>query len=357
MANTSSTALVSSLENPVNDNDVDDDRSDGEDGDRFIGDLAPESIFFAATSPQTTLSPGEDHVGIWIPRRALAGFRERLSSNAASQPPNRDPLLSNILLPYMQRQCQQVLPAAAQYAILYRIYLQEVHPIFPVIDLQTLDASDTELSRNILITKQAVCLAASTSPRAMRFLQLHNRNSESSEYNSGSSASQLASAIRTSVDMGFVTDPVIIIQVLTTLAFFTQFSRQSNLSAEITARAISHAQTLGLHLEVPSTRKNHVYLTRLFCCVWVVDKLNAAFQGRPTMMHEQDFGKDLTKAMTSQEGGFRLLLKVISYLDAIIALYRPAGAGSRNALTAIPSFEDLIYECDAVRVPSSLLGA
>lgn len=352
----SSVTLVPNLASAANDRHDDGGESDGDDGDRFIGDLNPESIFFAATSPQTTLSPGEDHVGIWIPRRALDGFRKRLSSSAASQSPGPDPLLSNILLPYMQRQCQQLLPPPSYYASLYRIYLQEVHPIFPVIDLQTLETNASDQSPSTLIMKQAVCLAASTSPRSVRYLHLPSRNSESTETDSGNFASQLASAIRTSIDMGFVTDQVVIIQVLTTLALFTQFSHQSNLSAELTARAISHAQTIGLHLGVPSTRKNHEYLTCLFCCVWAVDKLNAAFQGRPTMMHEQDFGRDLNKALMSQEGCFRLLLKVISFLDAIIALYRPAAGGQKNSMKEIPSFEDLIHECDAVRVSSSLLG-
>lgn len=354
VTNVSSVTSITNLENVDDDNA--DDESDDEDSDRFIGDLNPESMFFAATSPQMAMSPGEDHVGIWIPRKALAGFRKSLSSSGASQSPGPDPLLANILLPYMQRQCQQLLPAAFHYASLYRIYLQEIHPIFPVIDLQTLDKSSSEQSPSTLLVKQAVCLAASTSPRAVRFLQLSSGNSEPPETDSGNSASQLASAIRTSVDMGFVTDPVVVVQVLTTLAFFTQFSHQSNLSAEITARAISHSQTIGLHLDVPSTRKNHEYLTRLFCCVWVLDKLNAAFQGRPTMLHEQDFGRDLTRTLTSQEGCFRLLLKIVSFLDAIIVLYRPAGGSSRNLLKEIPSFEDLIHECDAVRVSSSLLG-
>lgn len=331
--------------------------SDNENGDRFIGDLNPESIFLAATSPQTTLSPGEDNVGIWIPRKALEGFRKRLGSNASAHSPNPDPLLSNILLPYMQRQCQQLLPQQRQYLLLHKIYLQEVHPMFPVIDLDSLNTTDAlDTTATTILVKQAICLAASTSPRAAEHLQLVSGDSTVTDSDAGTSASRLASAIRTTIDMGFVTDRVVIVQVLTTLALFTQFSHQSNLSAELTARAISHAQTIGLHLDVPNTRKNHDYLTRLFCCVWAIDKLNAAFQGRPTMVHEHDFGRDMNKAMASQEGCFRLLLKVISFLDAIIALYRPIRFQSGNTVIELPSFEDLIHECDAAKVPSSHLG-
>lgn len=331
--------------------------SDNENGDRFIGDLNPESIFLAATSPQTTFSPGEDNVGIWIPRKALEGFRKRLNSSSSAHSPNPDPLLSNILLPYMQRQCQQLLPQQQHYLLLHKIYVQEVHPIFPIIDLESFNAADMhDATATMILVKQAICLAASTSPRAVEHLQLVNSDSTTVESDAGNFASRLASAIRTTIDMGFVTDRVVIVQVLTTLAFFTQFSHQSNLAAELTARAISHAQTIGLHLDVPTTRKNHEYLARLFCCVWALDKLNAAFQGRPTMLHEHDFGRDLKKTMTMQEGCFRLLLKVTTFLDSIIALYRPMRFDLGTSAIELPSFEELIHECDAAKVTSNHLG-
>lgn len=325
--------------------------SDGENGDSFVGDLNPASIFLAATTPQTTLSSDDDNVGIWIPRKALEGLRKQAKTNLVPQSPSHIALLSNILLPYVQQQCQHLLPPPQDYAELHRIYVQEIHPILPVINLEMLQVSENMSST--LVIKQAICVAASTSPRARDSLRLPDSNGQVVASQPGAFASILVSAIRSSIDLGFLKDRTATVQALTVLALFSQFSHQSNQSAEFTARAISHAQTMGLHLEAPATTQHHVYLTRLFCCVWAIDKLNSAFQGRPTMLHDHDFNRDMIKTMNSQEGCFRLLLRVVSYLDVIIAMYRPMNS---NSVPFIPAFEDLIHESDAVRVPSGLLG-
>lgn len=327
---------------------------DGEAGDRFVGDLNPESIFLAATSPETQSSG--DNVGIWVPRKALHGLRKQVDSRANPSSPGTDALLSNVLLPYVQHQCQQSMPPSSCYASLYRIYVQEVHPIFPVIDLESLEASSANNLPSTVILKQSICLAASASPRAVGNLQLPSSNGNLAETHAAIFAGQMASAIRSSVDLGFVKDRISIVQALTITALFTQFSYQHDLAAEITARAISHAQTIGLHLDLAGMGKDRAYLTRLFCSVWALDKLNAAFQGRPTIMHEQDFGRDLEGAIAQQESSFQLLLRIVSRLDQIIALYRPTGSSTAPSTIAPVSFESLIHQCDAVRVSSPLLG-
>lgn len=334
-----------------------DDRSDSADSERFVGELNPESAFLAATTPQSPHNSVMDTVGIWLPRKVLEGLQSQLNGRVQ----NSDPLLSNILLPYMRRQCQQLTPQPTDYTALYQIYVQEVHPIFPVIDINALESTALDSSPNTLLLRQAVSLAASTSPRAAPYLNLPNLTSghnDGKEQEASSFADRLSSAIRTSIDMGFVRDRLVTVQALAILAFFTQFSRAPNVSAEITARAISQAQTMGLHLDLPPTRKNFEYLTRLFCCIWAIDKLNAAFQGRPTMVHEQDFGRDLSHTAGSQDGCFRLFLRVIALLDDVITLYRPLRGQVQTTVgkITIPPFEDLIHECRATRIPYNLLG-
>lgn len=333
-----------------------DSESDNGTGDRFVGELNPESIFLVATSPQTTLSSGDDNVGIWVPRKALEGLQKRVDRNAALPLPSIYPPLSNVILACVQQQCQQLFVPASAYAAIHRIYVQEVHSIFPVIDLPALETNLASTSAGTLLIKQAVCLAASASPRAAKHLVLPGTKGELIGTDPATFANQVASAIRLSIDLGFVKDRIAVVQALTILALFIQFSYQSDISAEVTARAISHAQTLGLHLDKPNGRKDRVYLTRLFCCIWVLDKLNAAFQGRPTLLHEHDFDRNLEKAIAEQDGCFRLLLRVCSRLDSTIALYRPEGSNNTNPTGDYPSFEELIHECDATRVSSGPLG-
>lgn len=351
------TPSVSSTVGATNQHVECDDQSESAESEHFVGELNPESAFLAATTPQSPYNSATDTVGVWLPRKALESLQNHLGGRAQDS----DPLLANILLPYMRRQCQQLVPQSSDYAALFQIYLQEVHPVFPAIDLNVVKLSDSNSSPSILVLKQAISLAASMSPRAALYLNLPNSTAgttSSSDQAASRFADRLASAIRTSIDLGFVRDRLVIVQVLTVLALFTQFSRVPNVSAEITARAISQAQTMGLHLDLPATRKNSEFLIRLFCCVWAVDKLNAAFQGRPTMMHEHDFERKISHTSAMQDGSFRLVLRLVGLLDEVITLYRPLRSQARANMGAIhvPAFEDLIHECNATRVSYNLLG-
>jgi hypothetical protein len=150
----------------------------------------------------------------------------------------------------------------------------------------------------------------------------------------------------------------VLIQVLALLSFFTQLSDNRHSSAELTARAISYAHTVGLHLQTNTSRKDHIYVTRLFCCIWALDRLNAAFHGRPVLMHERDFGRNLESCFQQQEGCFQLLLRTVSLLDKVIELYRPTADGSEVSWESdFPTFEELLLTSGALRVKSNLLGA
>jgi len=59
--------------------------------------------------------------------------------------------------------------------------------------------------------------------------------------------------------------------------------------------------------------------------------MNAAFNGRPVLMHERDLRKDLTCCFEEQEPCFRVFLKVIELLDKVIDLYRPLPTGDNLA--------------------------
>lgn len=324
--------------------------SDNEEG-RFVGELNPESIFLATSSPKTISSSGDDNIGIWIPRRALYGSHGSRNNSASTPALTGGPLLSNILIPYMQRQCLSIVPVPADFSALYRIYRREVHPLFPAIDIKAFNSQSPD-APSAIILKQGICLAASTSLRAQQHLKIPSRHLEQSVDGGhiGTFRERISTAIRMAVDMGFVKDHMVITQAFALLALFSQFSRHAQLSAEVTARTISHAQTMGLHLEAPQEKDSGEYLGRLFCCVWALDKLNAAFHGRPTMMHKHDFGRDLSKHIAAQEGCFRLFLNVVLRLDEVIGLYRPGLSPPSSAPESLPSFEQLIYECEALRV-------
>lgn len=89
-----------------------------------------------------------------------------------------------------------------------------------------------------------------------------------------------------------------------------------------------------------------------------MDRMNAAFNGRPVSMHERDLRKDLEHCFERQEPCFRLFLEVIVLLDKVIDLYRPvAHSGDAPALTwDFPDFEDVVLKCGSSQIGTTALG-
>jgi hypothetical protein len=87
--------------------------------------------------------------------------------------------------------------------------------------------------------------------------------------------------------------------------------------------------------------------------------MNAAFNGRPVIMHERDTRKDLEQLFEQQEPCFQLFLRIIGLLDKVIGLYRPT-ATSENQVSLSQefiSFVDLVTACGAELVGTWSLGA
>jgi Fungal specific transcription factor domain len=320
----------------------------------FVGDLNPKGIFLAATSPTGSAEP--DSVGVWFSRRPPHSLKDSYSriplrQSRSSSIYSPDPLISNVLLPYLEDQCLRLLPKPPDFEGLSRIYFDEVHPIFPVLEREAFIAMPESSPAKVLL-KQAICLAASTNKHAKTFLSLPTNTTPSrSEF-----AEQLLLALRTSLDLGFVKDKLVSIQVLALLSLFTQLSDDRNLSAELNSRAVTCIHTTGLHLQ-NANRKDSDSMTRLFCCVWAVDRLNAAFHGRPVLMHERDFGRDLKACFAQQESCFQLFLRTVLLLDQVIDLYRPiSGDSSVSWEGSFPAFEDLLHISGAFRVTAHLVG-
>jgi hypothetical protein len=152
------------------------DDTGGEDS-RFVGDLNPEGIFLAATSPSSTHGVAEpDRVGVWLSRRVMESITSTQARLARKQSHSNslyaaDPMISTVLVPYLGDQCLRLLPKTADFEGLRDIYFKEVHPIFPVLDEESFQALQEGLPAKVLL-KQAICLAASTNKRTTKLLNL-----------------------------------------------------------------------------------------------------------------------------------------------------------------------------------------
>jgi hypothetical protein len=139
---------------------------------------------------------------------------------------------------------------------------------------------------------------------------------------------------------------------------FTDSFVGEDVSSQYCIRAIYHFQSLGLHLKGQQVEPRDERNTTLLGCVWAIDRLNAAINGRPVLIHERDTRKDFEHCFQQQEPCFRLFLEVIKLLDKVIDLYRPtvtSGVAAELALN-FPAFEDVVMSCDASHIGTSALG-
>ncbi|KAK1585651.1 fungal-specific transcription factor domain-containing protein [Colletotrichum navitas] len=310
--------------------------------DRFVGDLNPEGAFLA-DSPGTRRGYAQSNsVGVWYSRR---NSKNNLTTELASA----------VSMDHAEHQFLAVLPKKEHYDQLKKIYLRDVHRILPIMNVDILEEPTSTISQ--VLCKQAVCLAAGCNPSAKPYLTLGEDSSVVLAYSEF--ALRLSSAIRKALGLGLVKDRVQAVSILVILSLYTHFSQDRHLSAELAAQAVSNAQTVGLHLQNPPARsEDPAYLTRLFCCVWAMDQLNAAFHGRPVMMHERDLGRDMEACIAEQDSCFRLFLKIIVLLGRIIDLYRPAANNTGCVVMEdLPSFESLVEMTQALGVESRLLAS
>ncbi|PGH12971.1 hypothetical protein AJ79_03944 [Helicocarpus griseus UAMH5409] len=333
-------------------------QSEDDDEARFVGDLNPEGVFLAAASPDSTSCSSKCGVGVWLSRKAMTGAKRNLSHTEAEEPPpvsthtHPNPLTSGITRPCLEDQCLRLLPNPRDVASLSTIYFEEVHPLLPVLDKDMYLSLALHSPAKVLLT-QAICLASSATKKSKGFYNLAGERVPSREKFTG----QLSSAIKTALELKIVKDKIILIQVLALLSFFTQLSGDSHSSAELTYRTVSYSHTTGLHLQIQTDRADQKYTSRLFCCVWALDRLNAAFHGRPVIMHERDCGRDMETCIREQEGCFQLFLRIVLLLDNVIALYRPSSAkAGKDWDHDFPTFEDLLQISGAASVSSPLLA-
>ena len=137
-------------------------------------------------------------------------------------------LVTKALLPLLEQECLNTLPSADRYAPLSRIYFEKIHPIFPVIDKSLLESLPVTDNRRILL-QQGICLAASKNAAARGLLFLSGSESVLSVTEFGD---KISSAMRLSIEIGFVSDKIVLIQALSLLSQFVNAPDKGDLSSQ-----------------------------------------------------------------------------------------------------------------------------
>lgn len=275
---------------------------------RFIGDLSPEGVFHAATSPDTVQGrPARDSIGVYLAKQGEIPRSSPMSSN----------LMQRVVMPIFEEQIISALPSDEAGKHLTMLYFSQFHPILPIVDADLFGQLALSDPRRRLLL-QGICLIASKSPLAKEHLILSGSPTVlgCKEY-----GSRVADAMKMTINMGFVEEKLVLIQALSMMSHFTDGPDTADIASQLCGRAIIHAQTLGLHIQ--GEHANSKQKITMFCALWALDRMNAAFHGRPVIIHERDLRTDLELCIEQQEPEFRLLLYIIIILDKVIGLYRP----------------------------------
>lgn len=325
----------------------------------FVADLNPEGMFLAATSPPTNKQTTDlGNVGVWLSQRPIEDVihtydRSVLEDNLSSSIFAFDPAIGRLFLPSLREKCLSTLPPAADLAALFELYFRRINPILPLIDEEFFRMMERSQAETVLLS-QGICTAASASPDAFNHLRLSSPVTALTQL---AFTRAISGAMRTSLELGLVTDKFVIIQAYTLLSLFMQAHDLGDIAAQMSGRAVHYLHTIGLHHGRRTISHMDAREETLFCSVWALDRLNGAFHGRPLLMHERDIGRDMKQCFQRQVPLFRLLLRIVQILDQIIALYRPKHRDAPSIAPAeIPDFEDIILESGAGREDSSLLG-
>lgn len=308
---------------------------------RFIGDLNPESVFLAATedSASSDMATDRNEVGVWVsqspePLVKSKSLKRRFQVHETSHKPVMAPAADSgpekYLAAYISSLNAYALPTRSCVEMLLSLYLSSIHPLYPILDESScaLFKSPDKLP-NVLL--QSVLLVASRHPEAKSHLRL---SASADPLKPQEFASRLETRIKALLYAEEVHDRMVLIRVY---ALLSLGGGNEDASRNL-ALAIHHAHSLGLHIRNSNAEE-------LWWCLWTLDKLQAAMNGRPIFVRLEDvsIGRP-TKTREGKGAAFRVMVKLAELLEAVIALYRPGNEKCWDH--EFPDFAEYLQEED-----------
>lgn len=325
---------------------------------RFVANLSPESAFIINNHRLEGSENISRHgVGLWLGQDEVATDEAASTANdqtILSAPTqvldglSSQTLLLSVLRPELRRECLATIPPEHELGLLSDLFYAKIDPTFPLLKDEPWE---THGAIETVTLKQCICLVASSDPAMRPHLRLPHYDAVLSQLEF---RARIAAIVKQTLDLGFIADKVVLLQVCTLMSMYTDDQNFGVLSTHYCAQAILYEQTLGFHVGWPDGKAGGERSRRIFWCVWVLDRLNAATNGRPTVIHRRDVDKKVMDSIDDQPPPFKLLIHIAQLLDYTISLYRPSEVAS--ARTKKPdTFEDLIQMASAQNLSSSFL--
>ncbi|CAI7639263.1 unnamed protein product [Penicillium glandicola] len=317
---------------------------------RFVGDLNPESLIRERLD-ESTGSPLRDRIGLWINSPAAQNAKPRsvergqaTAEEYASNLPARTAIDGQAIASLLHQRfaagmqaCEQ-LPVATRLS-LSRIYFSKVNHIVPIVDEEFIQAQAEGLASVFL--EKAICLAAAKTRAANPHLRLV---SDGPILPSRQFCSEIYKGLVVAMDAELEPDRLTRIRILALMSLHCEGLEGAEAASLHLCQAIHQAQTVGLHLGRPNQSATDS-LTKLFWCLWTLDKMHASIGGRPVLLADCDIGvvKPSVSAQTSR-GAFEVWLAVSDLLASVISFYRPSAETTSGWEEGFPAFEDIVGE-------------
>lgn len=242
------------------------------------------------------------------------------------------------------------LPSKDCQEALINIYFRRIHPVLPLFDEDNIRNQHREGSLPLRLV-QVICLVAAKDRGAVPFLCLGpNSNPLPVEKFSSILYTDAMQNISRRAEK-----KVLAIQISALLSLHEWGSTGSEDCSLNLAQAIHHAQTMGLHLLRPDQHSG-TSSRGLFWCLWSLDRWNAAMNGRPLMIHDGDLSQGVDDVVSTFQSPFRVWLRIADKLREVIHFYRPIMKGVDQSELDLPSFEDIVEDCEAWDMSPDLLG-
>lgn len=327
---------------------------------RFVGDLNPEALLLERLDEASGKSR-RDRIGLWV-----TSPDTRHEENGTNPPAsNRSPLpnsgpsidvrsaslsLHQIYVSAV-RSCEPLPFSTREYLI--SIYFSKVNHILPLLEKEPFLRAHSHGTASVFLVR-AVCLVAAKDRTAGPYLRLTDGGPV---VTSRQFCSDIYNGLVAAMNAGLETDRITRIRILALMSLHCEGYEGAESASMHLCQAIHQAQTAGLHLNRPG-RTFHDPLTRLFWCLWTLDKMHASIGGRPIVLADRDIGieKPTIKGLNARTA-FDVWFSVADLLSSVISLYRPSAEVGVAWEQGFPTFEDIAGDNVQGNLDSPTLGA
>lgn len=317
---------------------------------RFVGDLNPEAVIREKLD-EPAGRPLRDRIGLWISSPSCENTDTRRSkrrspvvesqSTSLAQPTAEGPSIASVLQQRYgsaMQTCEQ-LPATTRET-LTALYFLKVDRIVPILDKDAFLRTQAESSTSVFL-ERAICLVAAKDHVARPHLRLCT---DGPLLTSRQFCSEIYKGLVAAMDAELESDRLTRIRVLALMSLHCEGYEGAEAASLHLCQAIHQAQTVGLHLQRPGRTAAHP-LTKLFWCLWTLDKMHASLGGRPVLLADLDIGIDKPDLSARQgRGAFEVWLAISDLLATVIYFYRPSAEATSGWEEGFPTFEDIVGE-------------